>query len=151
MQNLPPLKTHQFYAACRKILGMATLQKLFKKSPTQLYRWGMDPDFCEDWKRNPLDRLNVLLERLIEIGRDDIARAAVDILARTVDCELSCVNSANPDKDTVEAECFDDYPPVNRFHQAIQSRENPEMVRHLWQEAKRELDETWEMYLRTNA
>ena len=151
MTDLPPLKTYQFYAACRKILGAATLQKLFKKSPTQIYRWGRDPNFCEDVERNPLDHLNVLLERLCELGRDDIARSAVDILAKTVDCELCCIDIANPDKDTVEAECLDDYPPVNRFHQAIQSKEDPEIVRHLWQEAKRELDETWEMYARDRA
>ena len=113
MTDFPPLKTHQFYTACRKTLGKESLQQIYKKSPTQIYRWGMDPHFCDDWERNPLDRLNVLLERLCELGRDDIARAAVTILAKTVECELSCIIPANPDKTSIETECLDDYPPEN--------------------------------------
>lgn len=151
MPEFPPLKTHQFYSACRKILGKETLQKIYKKSPTQIYRWGMDPDFCEDWERNPLDRINVMLERLCELGRDDIAQAAVAILAKTVDCELSCITPSHPDKDSIEAECLDDYPMVARFHQVIIENEIPEVVDNLWQAAKRELDETREMYMRNRA
>ncbi|AOY57300.1 hypothetical protein dsmv_3506 [Desulfococcus multivorans DSM 2059] len=148
MTELPPLKTWQFYAACRKVLGMTTLTKMFGKSQTQLYRWGRDPDCCEDVERNPLDRTNAILERLCELGRDDIAQAAVSILAKTIDCELVCIRPAYPDKTSIEAECLEDYPPLIRLHQAILSNEDPETVRHLWQCAKQELDETWEMYLR---
>lgn len=149
--ELPPLSTWQFYHSCRKILGMATLQKLFKRSPTQIYRWSRDPDFGKDIERNPLDRTQALLKRLCEIGRYDIARGAVSILAATVGCELHYTEPAEPDKDTMEAECLDDYPAVARLHQTIQNGKPTEVIRHLWQEAKRELDETYEMFVREKA
>ena len=146
--QLPPLKSWQFYHSCRKILGRTFLQKLFQRSQTQIYRWSRDPDFCEDVERNPLDRMQILLERLCEIGREDIAQSAVAMLAHIVGCELRCTDPVHPDKENLEAECLDDYPPVNEFHQAASHGESPEVVRYLYQKAKRELDETYEMYCR---
>ena len=35
--NLPPLKTWQFYTACRRILGTTNLTKLYKRSRRNKY------------------------------------------------------------------------------------------------------------------
>lgn len=73
--NLPPLKTWQFYTACRRILGTTNLTKLYRRSPRQIYRWGADPDYTADHERHPLDRLKVMLSGLCDLGREDIALA----------------------------------------------------------------------------
>ncbi len=73
LSSLPPLKTWQFFHACRKTLGDTFLQKLYNRGLRQIYRWAADPDFTDTNERNPLDRFRILLERLCEIGREDIA------------------------------------------------------------------------------
>lgn len=78
------IRTHQLYAAAIQSIGMTELQKLFKRSPTQIYRWARDPDFAEDVERNPLDRMQALLRQLCATGRVDMAESAVKLLADTV-------------------------------------------------------------------
>lgn len=144
---LPPLKTWQFFRACRKTLGNSFMQKLYNRGLRQLHRWSADPDFCEDHERNPLDRLKILLARLNEIGREDVALSAVEMLAQAIGCEI-CRNgeAVVPDQETIEAECLDDYPALVEFHQAVKDGADEVMVRHYWQAAKRELDETYHRY-----
>lgn len=146
--ELPPLKTWEFFSACRQILGMSDLQKVFKRAQAEIYRWGANPDTNADTARNPLDRYEHLLGKLMELGREDMARAVVARQASIVGCELSCLEHVVPDAPTVEAECLDDYPALTIFHAAVRNGDSPEVVRHLWQQAKRELDETYQSYAR---
>ena len=145
---LPPLKTWQFFHACRKTLGDTFLQKLYNRGLRQIYRWSADPDFTGNHERNPLDRFKILLERLCEIGREDIAVSAVEMLAQSVGCEVHKNGDVVPDQGSIEAECLDDYPAVVDFHKAVQGGDIEEEVRHFWQKAKRELDETFYRYVR---
>lgn len=148
LSSLPPLKTWQFFHACRKTLGDAFLQKLYNRGMRQIYRWSADPDFTGNHERNPLDRFRILLERLCEIGREDIAVSAVEMLAQSVGCEVHRSGDVVPDQGSIEAECLDDYPAVVDFHKAIKEGARAEVERHLWQVAKRELDETHYRYVR---
>lgn len=147
MPQLPPLQSYQFFSSCRRLLGDSFLQKRFKRSLREIQRWSADPRYAEDTDRNPMDRYEVLLERLMELGRDDVARAAVARQAHLVGCELRCLDPVMPDAVSMEAECLDDYPAITRFHEALRSGEQLEVVRHLWQRAKKELDETFEMFV----
>lgn len=149
MKIPPPLKTWQFYKAYRKILGDTTLQKIFNRGVRQLQRWSADPDYVADSEKNPLDAHRIVLERLTEIGRDDIARGTVSFLADVIGCEVVCRESCSPDKNTVEAECLDDYPPLTAFHEAISRGASADELRHYWQEAKLEIDETYRMAVRS--
>jgi hypothetical protein len=146
-QDLPPLKTYQFFSSCRLILGMSYLQKVFKRAQAEIYRWGANPDTNADTARNPLDRYEHLLGKLMELGHEDTARAAVSRQAQVVGCELSCLDTIIADAPSVEAECLDDYPALTVFHTAIRNGDSPEVVRHLWQQAKRELDETYQAFV----
>jgi hypothetical protein len=78
------IRTHQLYAAAIQSVGMTEMQKLFKRSPTQIYRWARDPDFAEDCERNPLDRMRALLRQLCAAGRVEVAEGAVKLLADAV-------------------------------------------------------------------
>ena len=145
--DIPPLTTWQFFHACRKILGDTCLQKIYKRSNKQIYRWSANPDFCEDVEKNPLDRLIVLVRKLAEVGREDIAFAGVRILADVLDCEVVPREHPTPDKATIADECLDDYPAIVAFHKAIEEGDPPELVRHRLRDAVRELEETMEKYL----
>lgn len=146
MAVLPPLKSWQFYEACRHNLGIETLTSLFSRSKTQIYRWGRDPRACVDVEHNPIDRMQFLLERLCEVGREEIARAAVAMMAQTVGCRLQPDELAVPDQDTLEGECLDDYPALVDFHRAVREGKHRDEVRFRYQEALRELNETWTLY-----
>ena len=142
-----PVHTWQFYRAVKKILGKTFLPTLFKRSPRQIDRWSCDPDFSESSQRNPMDRYETILSELMEIGKEKIARGAVDRQARIVECELVCLGDATPDKDTLSEELLDDLPAVTKLHTAIINREPEQVVRELLSKAKRELDEDYQAYL----
>lgn len=141
-----PVKSWQFFTTCRRLLGDSFLQKLFKVSLRQIQRWSADPAFAEDTDRNPVDRIEVLLSRLMEIGREDVARAMVSRLAIAVDCELQCLDSVMPDGKTLSEELLDDHMPLAQFHEAVRNGENPVTVHRLYQAAKNELTESYLMY-----
>lgn len=146
----PPLESWQFYSSCRRILKDSFLQTLFKRSLREIQRWSADPRYASDTDRNPLDRYEFLLDRLMELGRADIARASVARQAHIVGCELRCLDPVEPNANSIEAECLDDYPALTQFHEAVRQSRTPDLVRHLWQEAKRELDETFTLYSKEN-
>lgn len=141
----PPLKTWQFFSACRRILGDSWMQQLFKRGLRQLQRFSADPDFA-DTDRNPIDHYEAMLRRLMELGRADVAMAAVSRQAHIVGCELLCLEDVYADKASLEDELLDDYPVLVDFHQAVRSRMDPDLVRSLWSKAKRELDETFKTF-----
>lgn len=143
-----PVKSWQFFTGCRRLLGDSCLQKLFKVSLRQIQRWAADPDFAEDTDRNPADRIEVLLSRLMEIGRGDVARAMVSKLSITVDCELRCLDEVIPDRETLSDELLDDHLPLARFHEAVRNGEPLVLVHELYQKAREELEHSYAMYAR---
>lgn len=142
----PPINTWQFFHSCRKLFGDAFLQRLFQRSLRQLQRWASDPAFADSHEPNPIDRYEVLLSRLMEIGRDDIARASVARLAEIVDCDLVVPCPNEPDKETIAEECLDDYPALTKFHQAVRDGSQRDEARHLRDMAVREVRETFERF-----
>lgn len=132
-----PVETWQFYAALKKILGKNKLTTFFSVSPRQIDRWSCDPDYSASARRNPMDRYEGLLKKLMELGREDIARAAVDRQARIVACSLIS-NSAVPDKLTLQEELLDNLPALANYQEAQINREPPAVIR---QAACRVIDE----------
>jgi hypothetical protein len=148
----PPLKTWQIYSAAIHHLGKGFLCRMYKVTGRQVERWAANPATTESQARNPIDRYESLLDRLIEIGAGDVARIAVARQAHLVGCELKAKNGdCEPDGDTIEDECLDDYPPLTRFHSAIRKKASAEEVLHFCQEAKSEIDETMELFLRRSS
>jgi len=122
---------------------------MYGVSTRQVERWSADPDTTESHARNPIDRYETLLKKLIERGEDEIAAIAVARQARLLGCELSaCDAVVTPNGVSVEDECLDDYPALTRFHTAIREKADPEQVLHLCTSAKKDIDETMELYFR---
>lgn len=147
--------TWQFFSSCIEIFkprctrgGTGYMAALFRVSIRQMQRWSCDPDFSESAQRNPLDRYEKALKTLMEMGRQDVARGAVDRQAAIVGCQLVC-DYAEPDKDSLSDELLDDLPAIAKLHQAIIDREPSEVVREALQQAKRELDEDYQSYIDT--
>ncbi len=131
------VRTHQFWSAAHRILTPGLLTKIWKKSQRQIYRWGADPDYCEDCRRNPIDLLRVTCERLMEAGRSEVAEAALVLLAEPLGYEVkqkdirSDSGSINLDLLDVEAALGDfcaDYREA-LSDQVLDARERAELVR----------------------
>lgn len=153
-EHAPPLfHSWQFYHTCKRLLGDAFLQKLFQRSLRQIQRWSADPDFTTDHERNPMDRYEVLLARLMELGREDVARSAVSRQAHVVNAELRLLEDVDPDVRSIPEKCLDDLPALANFHHVLLSRGKHQIdeVRAAWQMAKRELDEDFELWVRLHA
>ena len=142
----PILKSHQFFHAANHILGQTFMAGIYKRSRRQLYRWAADPDFCEDHQRNPIDRLAKILERLCEIGKTDIAKAGVGILAGAVKCRLAEDGDATPDKKTLAEECLDDLPAVAWYHEALMNGTSDLVIKARLDAAIRELEQNRALY-----
>jgi hypothetical protein len=135
-----PVTTWQFYNACKQNLGMASLTKLFKISERQIARWACDPDFTDSSQRNPMDRYEFLLKKLMEIGAFDIARAAVDRQARIVGCELK-LSDVVPDKQSIAEELLDNLPVLAEYQEAVRSGQPIETIRQLYNKVILELEQ----------
>ena len=141
-----PLKTWQIYSAAIHYLSKEFITRLYSISNRQAERWAANPDTTESHSRNPMDRYEELLNKFMAVGRDDIARIAVDRQAKIVGCELKMAETTLPDKLNILDECLDDYPPLALFHEAIRKQTDIELVRHLYRDAIRELEETMAGY-----
>ncbi len=146
-------ETWQFFSSCIEIFkplcskgGTSYLSNLYSVAIRQIQRWSCDPDFSESAQRNPMDRYEKVLKRLVELGRKDVAMGAVDRQANIIGCHLVCTTAA-PDKDNLNEELLDDLPVVARLHQAIIENKPNAVVRELLVKAKQELDEDYQAYL----
>jgi len=142
----PPVNPHQWFSGAIYHLGKSTLIKIWNISERSIERWSADSAFTESVTKNALDMLAITLEKLMEKGKADFARSAVDFLARIVGCHLACIDGAVPDKGTIPEECCDDLPVIAAFHQSMINHEPIPVVRDHHRQAKKELDENMALY-----
>ena len=142
-----PLKSWQFFHACRVILGPEVVGRICGRCKRQAYRWAADPRYCDNVERNPIDWLGDLFEMLIEIGRRDIVLAGLRTLAEKANTEVKDLEPCCPDKETIAEECLDDYPAVSAFHTAIREGQDTKEVQRRKEAAIREIEETFRKFL----
>jgi len=129
----------------RETIGATELQKIFSRGQTQINRYCMSP-LCGDAQRNPLDRLQLMFEKLVELGDGELVRSSINLLAECIDCRVQPVDKPKPDKDTVEEECLDDYPELTELDRLIARREHPRLIRRQVERVQNEVQETLVSY-----
>ena len=113
-----PGETWEFFSACIYYLGKTVLTTLFQRGERQIERWSADPKTSNS-VRNPVDRYEELLNRLVEEGHQEIARAVVARQAHIVGCNLTPKALPIPDKETLEHEMIDDIPVKAAYDQVL--------------------------------
>ncbi len=103
-----PGETWEFFSSCIYYLGKSVLTALFQRGERQIERWSADPSTTSENHRNPVDRYEILLQKLMDEGHKDISKAIVSRQAHIVDCELVNKEMPKPDKETIEHELIDD-------------------------------------------
>lgn len=115
----------------------------------QIHRWAADPDTTESHQRNPVDRYETLLNKLMALGHIDIARSSVRRQARIVGCFLRQVDMPRSDKSTIAEECLDDLAVVADYHKVLNDPDaTPELVRERLAAAELELRENYDRFCR---
>jgi hypothetical protein len=146
----PPIDPHEWFSGSIYHLGKSSMLKIWNVSERTLERWSADKAMTASVTKNAVDMLGVTLEKLMEKGKADFARSAVDFLAKIVGCQLVCTTDAAPDKDSIAEECLDDLPIVAALHRAIIANKPEAIVRGLLSKAKQELDEDYQAYVLEN-
>ena len=91
----------------RKKLPAGTVQGIFSRSSRLVDYWSADPRYCGETRRNPLDRVRLLLDELDSAGYGDYARAAIDYMAEPLGGRFCGTETAKSDKGTVSGEVMD--------------------------------------------
>ncbi len=141
----PPFSTWEFFSACIHYLGKAALTSLYQRGERQIERWSANPDTSES-QRNPIDRYEVLLKKLMEEGHKDIAQTVVARQADIVGCILTDKDYPEPDKETLELELIDDLAFKAQYDKVLL---NPKSTREECQDAlKKLINELQENYVK---
>jgi len=141
-----PVAPWEWYSGAIYHLSKTAVLKIWNCSERTLERWSADPATTESITKNPLGMLGITLEKLMERGRVDFARAAVDHLAAIVGCSLVVDGDVVPDKDNLAEECLDDLPALAKLHTAMHENQPMPIVRELAAKAKHDIDEDLALY-----
>jgi len=134
------MRSWQIYDVARKTLKEELHEIYGNRSARMIHYWAQDPNFCADPKRNPIDRLELLLHRLARAGKRDVALSALRILGQKLDCTIGNRDKAVPDKETLLGEIVDDMPCLIAYQEAL-TGDDVEAVDRAEAELQRELAE----------
>lgn len=95
------------FKVARKKLAPGILQGIFTRSTRLVDYWAADARSCNETRRNPIDRVRLLLDELDSAGYGDYARAAIDYMAAPLGGRFSDTAQAVSDKGTVAGEVMD--------------------------------------------
>ena len=130
------MKSSRVFCVALKHVGMARLQKIFRRSSPMVRIWAeqgntegpccgqnihpdsypseriihayaANPRYVEFKLRNVLDQIRDLIEELDNAGFDDYARFAINYMAEPLDMRLELPQAAESDKKCIDAEGVD--------------------------------------------
>lgn len=138
------LKDRESWELMKEIRDKIT-KKAFREalqvSVTQLGRYCQGPA-CQDRQKNPLDRLKLLIEFIRDANELELAIETLNYLSHPIGYRVRPINRPTPDKDTIEAECLDDYPEKTKLDGLIELRASPSQIRRQCEICKDELEQT---------
>jgi hypothetical protein len=144
-----PADPWQWFSGAIYHLGKSKVVKIWNTTNRTVERWSADKNYTASVTKNPLVMFGIVLEKLMEIGKIDFARSAVEYLSGIVGCRLYCPQ-AEPDKPTLADELLDDVPAVCGFHASMRA-DNPNIaeVKENLRKAHDELNQSYEQFIRT--
>lgn len=101
------MESWKIYHVALKKLPQGKLQQIYRRSARLVNYWAADPKYCEETKKNPLDRIRIMLDELDNAGAGDYARAAIDYMADPLGGCFAEKYPAVSDKGCVDGESVD--------------------------------------------
>lgn len=146
-----PFAPRDWLSAVKDIFGDSYILKLFKIDMRTYHKWIAKAPYVSDEsvRGNYIEKHDIILQRLMSDGYDEIAQAIVAHHANLVGCDLVRVRrTVVPDRDNVEDEMLDDYPALTEFHRAIRKGADIDTIIALKNSVIDELDETLELIVK---
>lgn len=144
------MKSWQIYDEARKVLRNELYEIYGNRNARMIDYWAQDPRCSAERKRNPIDRLELLFSKLIEVGKREIAVAGLRILAGQVGCVLKDCGEVVPDRETLLGEIVDDMPCLTAYQKALEG-DDLEEVDRAEAALQRELAENRVKFIEVNA
>ena len=147
-KDTPKLETWQIFKVARKTLGPKMLVNIYgRRNARSAYDWSQDPAYTvQRVKRNPLECDHLMLSMLVERGREDVARAAIQYLETALEQDIH-PDAIHDLKPTMDAEILADFKAVAALQEAIEENAPVEEIKALATEAKEEIARTLTKYL----
>jgi len=142
----PPVEPWEMMANAKRILGLATFQRLLGIGTTQANRYCRNPKFTSDSENSVLVRLRNLFDELHDAGEPDEVRQMLNYLAESINERCGGKATTAPNKDTVAEECLDDLPSLALVHELMQTGEHPRVVRDAFDKHVDEVGQDLDLY-----
>lgn len=84
-----PVAPWEMMAAAKEAVGMSALQKIFSVGHTQINKFCRNPEFTEEWARSPIERLRIMIRKMVDAGAGEEARTIVTYLADELGCNVT--------------------------------------------------------------
>lgn len=140
-RKLDTFEWWEIHSAAIGILGAPAVAQALGTKLDYAYKCAQQ---FSDWTgRDAGSRIERLCNQLVTTGGDDgreLARIIYQRIAGATKCGASA--AIIPNAPTVEAECLDDYPALQAFHEAVLAGEHQLVINTRMDDAIRELRET---------
>ncbi len=117
--KITPLFPWEMMQCAFDSIGAVKLQKILSVGYVQIRRYCSNPQYTEKSSRGPIENLRIILNAMVEAGAESEAQTIVDYLAEAIGMDLRHKSTVTPDKDTLEAECLDDFPSLVKLHELM--------------------------------
>ena len=101
------MESWQVFHAALKKLPKGVIHNIFRRSASLVSQWAANPKYCECTKRNPIDRIRLMLEEMDTAGCGEYARWSIDYMAEPIGGRFEPLNPACSDKKSVDGEVAD--------------------------------------------
>ncbi|MEZ6852989.1 hypothetical protein [Halodesulfovibrio aestuarii] len=140
--NEVKLEPWELMSAAKDVLGVPALGRILAVCNQQVYRQIRNPEHTQDSIRPPIQRIRTLIYELEQGGERELVEGILNYMAEGADMHVTPNSCQQPDKDSIEGECLDDYPPLMELHEAIRSGADLRELERLAERAKVEIEET---------
>jgi hypothetical protein len=101
------IETWQIFNVAKLKLRPGTIQSIFRRSSRLVCYWAANPRVCDENKRNPIDRIRLLLDELNMAGYGEYDRAAIDHMAEPLGGKFEEFAPCPSDKGDINGEIAD--------------------------------------------
>jgi hypothetical protein len=141
-----PSSTWAFMSLARDHLEVSGLHRIFGVDRSQISRWTKNPAVFDDAQRNPIDRLRLLFERMVEAGEAAAVLSMISELSRPLGGPVEVCAPVTPERETLLDELMDIHPACTEHAQSIRRGDELRTVEHWEVEAIRQIREGTEAY-----
>jgi len=143
-----PTSTWEFMSLAYNVLGKGVFYRIFGVEKSQISRWTVNPDFSADHQRNPIDRLRILFEGMVQAGESAAVMSMISEISRPLGGHIELCTPPTPEKENVQEELLDVHPACTEHAQSIRTKQPVRTVEFWEDKSIQQIKEATEAYRR---